>query len=135
MSNSIEACKRAGAKLIFFDNVYMYGKAGGPMTEETPFNPCSKKGEIRAKIASFFDGQFARFGSVRLNGKTFYQSSCGGTSPYDQGWVPIPFAPVALTALKGGAFRGFGTFPGVICPANSSPASTICRPAETSRLL
>lgn len=52
MSNTIEACKRAGAKLIFFDNVYMYGKVSGAMTEETPFNPCSKKGEIRAKIAT-----------------------------------------------------------------------------------
>jgi nucleoside-diphosphate-sugar epimerase len=52
MSNSIEACKRAGAKLIFFDNVYMYGKVSGPMTEETPFNPCSRKGDVRAKIAT-----------------------------------------------------------------------------------
>ena len=52
MSNTIEACKRAGARLIFFDNVYMYGKVDGPMTEETPFNPCSRKGEIRAKIAT-----------------------------------------------------------------------------------
>lgn len=52
MSNTIEACKRARAKLLFFDNVYMYGKVSGPMTEETPFNPCSKKGEIRAKVAT-----------------------------------------------------------------------------------
>ena len=52
MANTIEACKRAGAKLIFFDNVYMYGKVDGPMTEETPYNPCSKKGEVRAKIAT-----------------------------------------------------------------------------------
>ena len=52
MQNTIEACKRAGAKLLFFDNVYMYGKVSGPMTEETPFNPCSKKGEVRAKIAT-----------------------------------------------------------------------------------
>src|SRR6202163_400878 len=52
MSNTIEACKRARAKLLFFDNVYMYGKVRGPMTEETPFNPCSNKGEIRAKIAT-----------------------------------------------------------------------------------
>ena len=52
MSNTIEACKRAGAQLIFFDNVYMYGKVSGPMTEETPFNPCSRKGEVRAKIAT-----------------------------------------------------------------------------------
>jgi len=52
MHNAIEACKRAGTKLIFFDNVYLYGKVSGPMTEDTPFNPCSKKGEVRAKIAT-----------------------------------------------------------------------------------
>ena len=52
MYNAIEACKRANAKLVFFDNVYMYGKVSGRMTEETPFNPCSKKGEIRARIAT-----------------------------------------------------------------------------------
>lgn len=52
MGNAIEACKRANAKLIFFDNVYMYGKVRGPMTEETPFNPCSGKGEVRAQIAT-----------------------------------------------------------------------------------
>ena len=52
MYNAIEACKRAQAKLIFFDNVYMYGKVNGAMIEETPFNPCSKKGEIRAQIVT-----------------------------------------------------------------------------------
>jgi nucleoside-diphosphate-sugar epimerase len=52
MANTIEACKRSGATLIFFDNVYMYGRVSGTMTEETPFNPCSKKGEVRAKIAT-----------------------------------------------------------------------------------
>ena len=52
MQNVINACKENNAKLVFFDNVYMYGKVVGPMTEETPFNPCSLKGEVRAKIAS-----------------------------------------------------------------------------------
>lgn len=51
MRNTINACKEHNAKLVFFDNVYMYGKVDGWMTEETPFNPCSKKGEIRAIIA------------------------------------------------------------------------------------
>jgi nucleoside-diphosphate-sugar epimerase len=50
MRNVIDACKKAGSKLIFFDNVYMYGKVDGKMTETTPINPCSKKGEVRAKI-------------------------------------------------------------------------------------
>jgi nucleoside-diphosphate-sugar epimerase len=52
IANAIEACKRTGARLVFFDNVYMYGKVSGPMTEETPFNPCSRKGEIRAGLAT-----------------------------------------------------------------------------------
>lgn len=50
MTNTINACKATGAKLIFFDNVYMYGKVNGNMTEETPFHPCSKKGALRATI-------------------------------------------------------------------------------------
>src|SRR6266478_2568018 len=52
MRNSIEAAKRAKARLVFFDNVYMYGKVDGAMTEQTPFHPSSKKGEIRAEIAT-----------------------------------------------------------------------------------
>jgi nucleoside-diphosphate-sugar epimerase len=52
MANTIEACKRANARLVFFDNVYMYGKGAGPMTESTPYNPTSRKGEIRARIAT-----------------------------------------------------------------------------------
>jgi nucleoside-diphosphate-sugar epimerase len=52
MANTIEACQRSNAKLIFFDNVYVYGKVDGLMTEETPFSPCSKKGQVRAEIAT-----------------------------------------------------------------------------------
>lgn len=52
MNNVIEASKRAGARLIFFDNVYMYGRVRGAMTEETPFRPTSQKGEIRAAVAT-----------------------------------------------------------------------------------
>ena len=51
MQNAIEACKIHNTKLVFFDNVYMYGKVNGWMTEETEVNPVSRKGEVRAKIA------------------------------------------------------------------------------------
>ena len=57
MRNTIEACRRTGAKLIFFDNVYMYGKVTGKMTESTPYNPCSRKGEIRAEIAEMLESE------------------------------------------------------------------------------
>jgi len=50
MKNVIEACKRHNSKLVFFDNVYPYGRVKGWMTEATPMNPSSKKGEVRKKI-------------------------------------------------------------------------------------
>jgi nucleoside-diphosphate-sugar epimerase len=50
ITNVIEACKKHNARLVFLDNVYMLGKVDGPMTEETPMNPRSKKGEIRAIV-------------------------------------------------------------------------------------
>lgn len=52
MDNCITACIENNVPFLFFDNVYMYGHVEGIMTESTPFNPCSKKGEIRATIAS-----------------------------------------------------------------------------------
>jgi len=55
MRNTIEACKKQNVKLVFFDNVYMYGKVSGKMTEETPYNPCSKKGEVRAEVARMLE--------------------------------------------------------------------------------
>lgn len=52
MRNTIDACKRHGTRLVFFDNVYAYGKVDDAMTEDTPYNPCSRKGEVRAQIAT-----------------------------------------------------------------------------------
>lgn len=51
MKNVIEACKAHKSKLVFFDNVYVYGLVKGWMKEDTLVNPISKKGEVRAQIA------------------------------------------------------------------------------------
>jgi nucleoside-diphosphate-sugar epimerase len=55
MQNVIEACIAHGSKFVFFDNVYMYGKVNGVMTEHTAYNPCSAKGEVRASIARMLE--------------------------------------------------------------------------------
>jgi nucleoside-diphosphate-sugar epimerase len=60
MQNTIDACKSVNAKLIFFDNVYMYGRVVGKMAETTPYNPCSRKGEIRAKIATLLEDEIKK---------------------------------------------------------------------------
>ncbi len=50
--NVIDACKEYNAKLVFFDNMYMYDpKYLNRMTEETPIKPPSKKGKVRAEVA------------------------------------------------------------------------------------
>lgn len=60
MQNCIDACKSVKAKLIFFDNVYMYGKVEGRMSEKTPYNPRSKKGEVRTKISMMLENEMSR---------------------------------------------------------------------------
>jgi len=64
MRNTIDACKSTGAKLVFVDNVYMYGRVEGPMTESTPFKPNSKKGKIRAAIDEMLLGEM-QSGSIK----------------------------------------------------------------------
>ena len=52
MRATIDACIKHNAKLVFFDNVYLYDvKAIPHMTEESPVNPPSKKGAVRREIA------------------------------------------------------------------------------------
>jgi nucleoside-diphosphate-sugar epimerase len=53
MRATIDACKKYNAKLVFFDNIYMYDmNALRNMTEASPINPPSKKGKVRAEIAN-----------------------------------------------------------------------------------
>jgi nucleoside-diphosphate-sugar epimerase len=52
MQATIDACIKHNAKLVFFDNVYLYDVNAIPhMTEDSPINPPSKKGMVRRQIA------------------------------------------------------------------------------------
>lgn len=52
ISNVIQACKEEEAKLVFFDNMYMYEKGSlKRMTEDSQVVAPSKKGVVRAQIA------------------------------------------------------------------------------------
>jgi nucleoside-diphosphate-sugar epimerase len=47
----IESCQKHQARLVFFDNVYMYSSTAVPfMTEEAIIDPPSRKGEIRQQV-------------------------------------------------------------------------------------
>ena len=51
MKAVIDACKAHHAKLVFFDNVYLYDKSAIPhMTESSPVHAPSKKGAVRQQL-------------------------------------------------------------------------------------
>ena len=55
----IKACKTHQAKLVFFDNIYMYNPGFvDHMTEEAPIGPKSKKGHIRREVAQLITDEF-----------------------------------------------------------------------------
>lgn len=60
MQNVITACKKHNAKLVFFDNVYVYGKVDGLMTEESPLKPITKKGLVRMEVVQMLMGEVKR---------------------------------------------------------------------------
>jgi nucleoside-diphosphate-sugar epimerase len=79
MHNVIAVAKENNARLIFFDNVYMYGLVDGPMTEETPYKPSSVKGQIRAGIADMLMNE-VKAGTLRASiarGADFYGTDSG----------------------------------------------------------
>jgi nucleoside-diphosphate-sugar epimerase len=52
MKSLIEVCSKHKTKIVFVDNVYLYEpKYLSDMTEETPINPVSEKGKVRAEVA------------------------------------------------------------------------------------
>lgn len=53
-----------GARLVMLDCLYMYGRPDGPMREDSPVRPISKKGELRARQSEDVLAAHAR-GDVR----------------------------------------------------------------------
>lgn len=52
MRNITDAAGAANAKLIFADNLYMYGLVDGMITEDLPYNALGHKGKLRARMAN-----------------------------------------------------------------------------------
>lgn len=83
MDSLIAAAGRANARLVVLDNLYMLGRTHGtPMNESTPMNPCSPKGEIRARVAEqLFEAH--RRGDVRaVSGRAADFYGPGGVQTY-----------------------------------------------------
>ena len=51
---AIDIAASTGAKLVYHDNVYMYGPQKQPLTENLPYDAETRKGKLRAEMARTF---------------------------------------------------------------------------------
>ncbi|GAA4704682.1 NAD-dependent epimerase/dehydratase family protein [Pseudonocardia yuanmonensis] len=57
---TLAGASSAGARLVFADDTWMYGRVDAPMTEATPVRPVSAKGVLRAWLAEMVLAAHAR---------------------------------------------------------------------------
>ncbi|MGB7218546.1 MAG: NAD-dependent epimerase/dehydratase family protein [Vicinamibacterales bacterium] len=146
MTNLIEASARAGARLVVLDNVYMLGKPNGkPLSADTPMNPCSRKGEIRAKAAQLLSDAHRR-GDIRATAgraSDFYGPGGTLTQLGDYFWPRVLKGSGGQVIANPDAIHTYHYIPDVAAglatlghapdEAFGRPWMLPCRPAETLR--
>lgn len=60
MDGIIEGAAGAGARLVYGDNLYMYGRPSGPLTEDLPYRPVGPNSRVRAQVATTLMNAHAR---------------------------------------------------------------------------
>jgi len=148
MDNLIAAAGAAGARLVVLDNLYMLGRPNGrPLSEDTPMNPCSRKGEIRARAAQqLFDAH--RRGALRaVSGRASDFYGPGGRLTYlgDFFWKPAFARRTVRTPVDPDAVHTYHYIPDVaagLATLGDAPDDALgkawmlpCRPAENLRAL
>src|SRR6266700_1547723 len=148
MENLIAAAGRSGARLVVLDNVYMLGRPQGkPLDEDTPPRPCSRKGEVRGRVAERM-WEAHRRGDVRAtSGRASDFYGPGGTLTHlgDQLWLPAIAGKRGRVLVNPDAIHTYHYIPDVAAglaalgtandDAYGRPWMLPCAPAETMRAL
>jgi nucleoside-diphosphate-sugar epimerase len=142
----IAAAGRAGARLVVLDNLYGLGRpAGRTLTEALPDAPCSRKGEIRARLHEALEAAVAR-GDVRaVSGRAsdFYGPGGVMTQFGDRFWRPALAGKSIGGVVNPGTPHTYHFIPDVAAglaalglDAEASGTFMLpCHPAETTRQL
>lgn len=146
MENLIAASAQAGARLVVLDNLYMLGRPGGrPLNEDTPMNPSSRKGEIRARAAERLFAAHRRGDVVATEGRAsdFYGPGGTQTGLGDFFWPralssktaysPFPMDAVHTYHYIPDVAAGLATLGSADVGAYGQPWMLPCAPAGTLR--
>lgn len=148
MQNLIDAAGSAGARFVVLDNVYALGRPGGrPLSDDTPVNPCSRKGEIRAEAARMLFDAHGRGDVVAVvgRGSDFYGPHGTESHVGDQFWRPVMAGKRGGVVVDPDAVHTYHYIPDVargLLTLGGAPESACgqawmlpCQPAETLRQL
>jgi nucleoside-diphosphate-sugar epimerase len=74
IANLIDGCSLSGARLVFADNLYMYGPQTSPLTENMPLTTYGRKPSLRAKITELWKSAHdaGRVRAVAVRAADFY---------------------------------------------------------------
>jgi nucleoside-diphosphate-sugar epimerase len=148
IENLIAAAGNTGARLVVLESVYMLARTGGrPMNEDTPMNPCSRKGEIRAREAQrLFEAH--RRGEVCVTAgraSDFYGPGATLSHLGDQFWKPVIAGVRGRVLVNPDAIHTYHYVPDVAAglatlgtagsDAYGKPWMLPCTPAESMRAL
>jgi nucleoside-diphosphate-sugar epimerase len=88
MSNLLDVCEIARARLVFFDNLYMYGPQKAPLTEETPLSNYGRKPRIRSVVTRHWMAarDAGRVKIAALRAPDFYGPGVGNSHIGDVGF-------------------------------------------------
>lgn len=91
MTNLIDAAEAARARVVFFDNLYMYGPQTAPLTEETPLTNYGRKPRARSEATRLWlaarDAGRVKFAALRA--PDFYGPGVGNSHIGDVGFGRI----------------------------------------------
>lgn len=146
--NLIAAAGRNGARLVVLDNVYALGRPQGrPLDEDTLPNPCSRKGEVRARVSERM-WEAHRRGDVRVTiarGSDFYGPGGERSHLGDQFWRRVIAGKRGPVLVNPDAIHTYHYIPDVAAglvtlgladdDAYGRPWMLPCAPAEPMRAL
>lgn len=91
MRNALDTCAVSGARLVFADNLYMYGPCDGPLREDLPLTDFGNKPKVRAEITRMWQAEHAagRVRTAAVRASDFYGADAQTSVLADFGIKPM----------------------------------------------
>lgn len=113
MTHVLTACEQAGARLVFVDNLYMYGPQTAPLREDMALTDQGTKPAVRAAVTRLWQAA-AALGRVRvaaLRAPDFYGPGVAQSHLGAQAFAPMAQGKPALLAVAPDTLHDFAYVP------------------------